>query len=134
MNYILDTNICIYWLKGNRDIESKVLKIGFESVSISFVTLCELYFGAYKSQKIKDNISNIEKLKENLNVVESNSVVCETFGKLKASLVKEGRVIDDADILIAACALEEGAVLVTNNEKHFKSIKELELENWMSDE
>ncbi len=49
MTYILDTNICIYWLKGNKNIEAKALEVGLETLSISFITLCELYFGAYKS-------------------------------------------------------------------------------------
>ncbi|MCK4605557.1 MAG: PIN domain-containing protein [Deltaproteobacteria bacterium] len=131
MTYILDTNICIYWLKGDRDIEAKALEVGLEALLLSFVTICELYFGAYKSQKIKDNILNIEKLKDRIRVVESNDLVCETFGKLKAFLVKK-EVIDDADILVAACALMVGATLVTNNEKHFKRIKGLKVENWVS--
>lgn len=132
MTYILDTNICIYWLKGDRDIEAKALEVGLEALLLSFVTICELYFGAYKSQKIKDNILNIEKLKDRIRVIESNDLVCETFGKLKAFLVKKGKVINDADILVAACALGVGATLVTNNEKHFKRIKGLKVENWVS--
>jgi len=132
MTYILDTNICIYWLKGDRNIETKALEVGLETLSISFITLCELYFGAYKSRRIKDNILNIEKLKNRISVIESNDLVCETFGKLKASLVKEGKVIDDADILVAACALMPGITLVTNNEKHFKWIKRLKVENWVN--
>lgn len=130
MTYILDTNICIYWLKGDRNIEVKALDVGLETLSISFVTLCELYFGAYKSQKRHDNILNVEKLIDRINVIESNSLACKTFGKLKAFLVKDGKVIDDADIFIAACALVEEATLVTNNEKHFKWIKGLKVENW----
>jgi len=132
MIYILDTNICIYWLKGDKNIEAKALEVGIETLSISFITLCELYFGAYKSQRIKDNILNIEKLKDKINVIESNGLLCETFGKLKASLVKEGKVIDDADIFVAACALTEKAVLVTNNERHFRWIKGLKIENWIA--
>ena len=53
------------------------------------------------------------------------------FGKLKADLEKDGKIIDDADLFIAACALANDAVLVTNNEKHFKRIKGLKLANWL---
>lgn len=132
MSYLLDTDICVYWLKGNENIEAKALDVGLDSLAISFVTLSELYFGAYKSQKVKQNILNVEKLKNKLNVVESSNMVSKTFGKIKGSLVKEGKVIDDADIFIAACALVEGTILVTNNEKHFKRIKGLKLENWLN--
>lgn len=132
MSYILDTDICVYWLKGDEKIESKALDVGLDSLSISFITLSELYFGAHKSQKVKHNLLNVEKLRKKLIVIESSDTVCKTFGKIKVPLVKEGKIIDDADIFIAACALSEGVILVTNNEGHFKRIKGLKLENWLS--
>ena len=55
----------------------------------------------------------------------------ETFGELKASLEKSGKIIDDMDLLIASTALTRNLVLVTNNEKHFNRINGLEIENWM---
>ena len=61
----------------------------------------------------------------------TSNEICETFGRLKTSLEKKGRVIDDADLFIAACALVNDATLVTNNEKHFRRIKGLKLENWV---
>lgn len=130
MKYILDTNICVYWLKGYENIEKKAMEVGLEIISISFITLSELYYGAYKSQKKEKNILNIEKLKQKLFVVESNDMICEMFGKTKVALINEGNIIDDADIFIAACALTEDAILVTNNEKHFERIDGLKLENW----
>lgn len=130
MKYILDTNICVYWLKGYENIEKKALEVGLEIISISFITLSELYYGAYKSQKKEKNILNIEKLKKKLFVVESNDMICEMFGKIKVALINKGDIIDDADIFIAACTLSENAVLVTNNEKHFERIDGLKLENW----
>ena len=130
MKYILDTNICVYWFKGNENIEKKALEVGLEGISISFITLSELYYGAYKSQKKEKNILNIEKLKEKLFVVESNDMICEMFGKIKVVLINKGDIIDDADIFIAACTLTENAILVTNNVKHFERIEGLKLENW----
>jgi len=130
MTFILDTDICVYWLKGYENIEKKALEVGLENISISFITLSELYYGAYKSQKKEKNILNIEKLKRKLFVVESNDMICEMFGKIKVALIDKGDIIDDADIFIAACTLSENAVLVTNNEKHFERIDGLKLENW----
>lgn len=49
---------------------------------------------------------------------------------LKAELEKEGKIIDDADLFIAACALTNNLILITNNEKHFEKIGSLKLENW----
>lgn len=131
MNYLLDTNICVYWLKGYENIEAKAIDIGLVSLSISFITLSELYYGAYKSQKIKKNINNIEKFKKKLYIIESNEEICKLFGRIKLTLKNEGNIIDDADIFIAACALAEDVTLVTNNEKHFERIEDLRIENWL---
>jgi len=131
MNYLLDTNICVYWLKGYENIESRAIEVGLDSLSISFITLSELYYGAYKSEKIKKNISNIKKLKKELYIIESSEAICELFGKIKVSLKDIGNIIDDADIFIAACALAEDLTLVTNNEKHFERIDGLRIENWL---
>jgi len=131
MNYLLDTNICVYWLKGYENIEAKAMEVGLVSLSISFITLSELYYGAYNSKKIKKNIRNIGKLKKKLYVIESSEAICEHFGRIKVSLKDKGNIIDDADIFIAACALVEDVTLVTNNEKHFERIEGLRIENWL---
>jgi tRNA(fMet)-specific endonuclease VapC len=52
MKYLLGTNICVYWLKGNEQIEQKILSVGMDNVALSFVNVSELYYGAYKSQRI----------------------------------------------------------------------------------
>jgi len=100
MSYLLDTNVCVYWLKGNKSIEQKALFIGLDDISISFITLSELYYGAYKSQRVKANLAALRILKSKMGLVESNEEICEIFGKLKAALEKGGKVIDDADLFI----------------------------------
>ena len=131
MKYLLDTNICVYWLKGNEHIEQKVLSVGIDTISISFINVSELYYGAYKSQRVDQNLAIIRRLTERLNVVESDEAISEAFGSLKASLENAGMIIDDADIYIAACARVYGLTLVTNNTKHFRRLKGLKLDNWM---
>jgi tRNA(fMet)-specific endonuclease VapC len=131
MRYLLDTDICVYWLKGNEEIEKNVVLKGLEEISICFITLSELFYGAFKSSRINENINNIFQLESKLSVVESNPVICEKFGKLKAGLEKEGKTISDADLFIAACAVANNLTLVTNNTKHFHRVKELKVENWI---
>jgi len=75
-------------------------------------------------------LSAIKSLESKLKNVGSNKEVCEAFGKLKSELEKNGKIIDDADLFIACCALKTNRVLVTNNERHFSRIKGLKLENW----
>lgn len=131
MKYLLDTNICVYWLKGNEQIEQKILSVGMDNVALSFINVSELYYGAYKSQRIESNLNLVKQLTEQLDVVESDEVISEIFGQLKADLESVGAIIDDADLFIAACAKVHGLILVTNNMKHFKRIKGLKLENWV---
>ena len=130
MNWLLDTDICIYWLKGDQKIEKKVMQVGLGNLQVSFVTISELYYGAFKSQRTPDNVLLVEKLEEKLAVVESDSGICSTYGKLKAQLEKQVAILDDADIFVAACAQATDSVLVTNNEKHFSRIKDIKIENW----
>ena len=131
MKYLLDTNICVYWLKGNEHIEQKVLSGGIDNIFVSFITASELYYGAYKSERVDENLAMIRNLIDHINVIESDDAISEAFGKLKASLGNAGLIIDDADMFIAACALVHGLTMVMNNTKHFKRIKELKLDNWM---
>lgn len=131
MKYLLDTNIIAYWLNGNKKIEDKIVKLGLDSVCISFITLCELYFGAYKSVKKEQNLHNIELLISKINVIHSKDTVAEKFGIIKAKCVSSGKNIDGADILIASFALDYNLIFVTNNTKHFKNIENLKLENWI---
>ena len=130
MKYLLDTDICVYWLKADEHIEHTAISVGLGNVAISFMTLSELYYGAYKSNHVKKNLAAINLLASKLSVIESSDQICVRFGKLKADLEKQGMIIDDADLFIAACALTTEATLVTNNTRHFKRIEDLRLQNW----
>ena len=131
MKHLLDTNICVYWLKGNEHIEQKVLSVGIDNIFISFVTVSELYYGAYKSERVDENLAMMRKLTDRISVIDSDDAISKAFGNLKASLENAGLIIDDADMFIAACARVHGLTMVTNNTKHFKRIKELKLDNWI---
>lgn len=111
-------------------MKRKQFKWDLNHIAVSFITLSELYYGAYKSQKVKQNLSAIKSLESKREKVGSDIEVCEAFGKLKSQLEKDGKIIDDADLFIACCALKTDRVLVTNNERHFSRIHGLKLENW----
>lgn len=131
MKYLLDTDTCVFWLKGNEHIEQKVLTVGIDNVALSFINVSELYYGAYKSQRVEANLAMVRRLTTQLHVVESDETISEMFGELKAILESAGTIIDDADLYIAACAVVHGLTLVTNNTKHFKRIKGIKLQNWI---
>lgn len=131
MNYLLDTDTIIYWLKGNERIEEKAVSVGLENIRFSIISKAELYFGAHNSKLIKKNIKNVQKVSATLAMVHFDDSAAENFGKIKADLSKSGNIIPDADIMIAAIARINDLILVTNNTLHFKRIPGLKIENWI---
>ena len=128
--YIFDTDICIYWLKGNDRIEKKIIQAGFANIFITVITECELFYGAFKSAKKEKNLSVIKELKNKIQTLHTTEGVSYIYGNLKSELESKGQTIDDADLLIASIALSKNATLVTNNIEHFKRIPGLKIENW----
>lgn len=131
MKYLLDTDILIFWLKGNQTIEAKATQLGLEQLSYSIVSLAELYFGAYNSQYLEKNLLAVEIVRQKLQLLNFNEKSAKLFGKIKAKLKQQGNIILDADIMIASIALSNELILVTNNSNHFQRIPHLKLENWM---
>lgn len=133
IEYILDTDTCIYWLKGKEEVRRKVEKIGVDNLRITIITLAELKYGAFNSQKVSENLKNINDFLGKVKVLLLDEDAAERFGKIKAGLRKTGQLIEDFDILIGSIALSHGGVLVTNNIEHFKRISGLSHENWVQE-
>jgi len=129
MSYLIDTNICIYFLKGMFDLVDKFDEIGIDNLYISEITVAELKFGAAKSENPIKNKQVIEELINKFNQIPIYKSL-DIFAEEKARLQKKGNIVDDFDLLIGATALANNMVLVTNNEKHFKRLKGIRLENW----
>lgn len=128
--FILDTDTCIYWLKGNENIERSIIRHGLGNIFITVITECELFYGAYKSMKKDKNLAIVEELKTRIETLHTASGIPSLYGKIKAELESKGQVLDDADMLISSIALLNNATLVTNNIEHFKRISGLKIENW----
>lgn len=133
IEYVLDTDTCIYWLKGEEKIRKKVGQVGADSLRMTIITLAELKYGAYYSQKVSENLENIVKFLGKVKVLSLDDDAAERFGKIKAELRRSGQAIQDFDILIASITLSHAGVLVTNNVEHFKRVSDLTYENWLQD-
>lgn len=131
MNYVLDTDTCIYWLKGEERIRKKVEQVRADSLRTTIITLAELKYGAYYSLKVIENLESISKFLKKVKVLSLDYDATERFGKIKAELRRSGQVIQDFDLLIASITLSNAGVLVTNNVEHFKRISDLKYENWL---
>lgn len=128
--YLLDTDTIIYSLKGNSEIKKNLLKHINDPLHVSVISMMELYYGAYKSEKRTSNLAKVKVLEKTLNIIPVGSETVEIFGMVKAHLETDGLPLDDFDLIIGACALSRNLVLVTNNTRHFQRIEGLKLENW----
>lgn len=130
MNYLIDTDILIYSMKGKEGVVERFKANRNYSKAMSVITYGELIHGAKKSKYVEKNLANVRRLVEIFPIINITPVIMETFGELKAKLEKSGKIIDDMDLLIGSTALAHNLILVTNNVKHFEKIDELEIENW----
>jgi tRNA(fMet)-specific endonuclease VapC len=128
--YLLDTDIIIYSLKGHSAVKKNLERNLHAALKISIVTLMELYYGAYKSQKVTSNLGKIRLIENSVEIISHGRESAEIFAMLKADLEKAATPLDDFDLILAACALSHDLVLVTSNVRHFKRIQGLKLENW----
>lgn len=127
--YLLDTNICIYFLKGQYNIDEKIKSVGVENCFISDITVAELKFGAENSKQKAKNRKVIENFIDSIQILPI--ITClDTYAKEKSRLRKSGMIIDEFDLLIGSSAIENHMVLVTRNTKHFERLRNLEIENW----
>jgi len=129
--YILDTDTCVFWLKGNHYTEKKIEEQGIENIFVTIITACELYFGAYNSQKKDNNMLVLDDLFSMIGIIQTTSEVAKIFGETKTRLKRLGKLINDADLLIASIVVANNGVLVTNNTAHFERVPDLNLENWL---
>lgn len=128
--YLLDTDTIIYNLKGNKTVRKYLQQHLNDPINVSVITLMELYYGAYKSRKVESNIAKVKTLEIALEIIPVNQELIEVFGMLKSNLEKAGKRVDDFDLILASTVLTHNLILVTNNEKHFKNIEGLKIENW----
>lgn len=127
--YLLDTNICIYFIKGLFELKSKLKFIGLENCFISEITLAELKFGVAKSQARKKNEEVLEIFLRGIQVLPIFPAL-DVYAEEKARLQKSGKIIDDFDLLIGSTAISFGLTMVTNNTSHFSRLEEIKLEDW----
>ncbi len=130
--YLIDTNICVYYIKGQFNLHEKFAEIGADNLYISEITIAELKYGIENSTRKKDNRKTIERFISSIQIVPIIGSL-DIYAKEKARLKKKGKLIDDFDLLIGSGAIANEMVLVTRNVKHFNRISDINIENWVDD-
>jgi len=137
MKYLFDTNICIFLI--NKKFEyliDRVEKLGIEKIGISSITIAELEYGIAKSDSTHKEENRIALLEFLLpfKFVDFNQNDAYEYGRIRQDLQSKGKIIGNMDILIGSQAVSRELILVTNNEKEFKRIENLKIENWIEEQ
>lgn len=131
--YLLDTNICIYIAKGQPlAVRHRFEQLALPSLAMSTITMGELRFGAEKSQFRDRALATLDQLVQMIRPSALPMAAAQHYGQIRASLQQQGLPIGNNDLWLAAHALAEDWILVTNNTREFDRVPGLRVENWVS--
>jgi tRNA(fMet)-specific endonuclease VapC len=131
MQFMLDTNTCIYIIKRKPfEVIERFKRTEIAQIGISSITLSELLYGVSKSSKPEQNQMALAQFISPLEILFYDENAAQCYGGLRVHLERQGTPIGSLDMLIAAHALSVGCTLVTNNEKEFIRIPNLKIANW----
>lgn len=133
MRTMLDTNICVEIIRRRpAPVLERLQSHAVGDVGISVVTLAELEFGVSNSRDPRRNREALAQFILPLEVAALDREVTAPYGRIRAALEKRGSPIGAMDLLIAAHALSLGVRLATNNEREFRRVPGLRVENWLA--
>lgn len=129
---MLDTNICSHLMRKNpASVVERMEALGPDRLAVSVITALELREGAELSSKPKEYHRHVETFLDYIRPLPFPVEAAEVGAKVRARLRKAGKSIGDMDSLIAAHAMHEGLVLVSNNLREFARVEGLKTENWV---
>jgi tRNA(fMet)-specific endonuclease VapC len=127
--YLLDTNICVYFLNGKFNLDQKIDKAGFENCCASEITIAELKYGVEKSTQKERNRKTLETFQDKFDVIPIFPAL-DIYAKEKSRLKTKGKILDDFDLLIGASAIFNNLTLVTRNVSDFDRLSGIQIEDW----
>lgn len=131
MKLLLDTNICIYVIKKKpATVLNQFGNFTPADVGISSITVFELMYGVYKSQRPRKNLAALNLFLTPLTIVDFDKDDATMCGKVRAELEAKGQLIGPFDLQIAAQALRRNLTLVSNNLREFRRVPHLKSLNW----
>ena len=132
MKYLLDTNICIYIInKRPAAVIKRIRSRQPEDIAISTITIAELDYGVVRSHYPDRNRIALLEFLTPFMILDFDQNASAQYGSIRLSLESKGIPIGPMDLLLAAQAKSYNLILVTNNEKEFKRVGGLQIENWV---
>ena len=129
--YLLDTDTCIFIIKGEKNALQRYRNEGPKTVFISAITYHELLFGALHSVAVEKHLARVELLIGPLTILPFIKKTATLSSTIKQNLAAKGNLIGPLNTLIAATAMEHDLILVTGNTKEFTRVPDLKVENWL---
>ena len=128
--YMLDTDICSYIIKNQRELADNFIKHQSDDICISVITYAELLYGVKNSgsHRVRTEVNRFLPL---VRILDWSEVAARRYADIKDFLKKNGTPIGNMDMLIAAAAMAANAQLVTNNKRHFGNIEGLRIASWI---
>lgn len=131
MSWLLDTNICIAFLKGgDLGVGDRLSELPPSEVFLCSVVRAELHYGARRSSRVEANLLKLDAFFQLFPSLAFDDSAAEQYGLIRAQLTSSGTPIGPNDLLIAAIALSAGAVLVTRKDREFRRVAGLRIETW----
>jgi tRNA(fMet)-specific endonuclease VapC len=131
IRYLLDTNICIYVRRKKPErVQRHFISLSAGDAAISVITYGELLYGATKSMNRQAALRGVGEFVSLVPPLPLPEKAAEVYGFIRAELEGRGEIIGANDLWIAAHALASGLTLVTNNEKEFRRVRGLKVQNW----
>jgi predicted nucleic acid-binding protein len=127
ISYLIDTDWIIHYLNGSRNIVAKLRSLEKDGLTISVISLAELYEGIYYSTNPDGNERALNDFLSGVSVIGVEDVICRLFGKERGRLRQAKKMIGDIDLLIASTCLHHNLTLLTNNRKHYKMVEGLKI-------
>ena len=131
MAFFLDTNICIYALKGQfPGIERRLRQTAPSEIKIPSIVKGELLFGARKSSQPERTLAVLERFLFPFEVVGFGAVAAESYATIRLDLERRGKPVGPNDLVVAATVLADRGTLVTHNVREFRRVRHLVVEDW----
>jgi tRNA(fMet)-specific endonuclease VapC len=128
---MLDTDISSYIIRKRPEtVRARFREMAGEQLCLSVVSEAELLYGVKAKGSPRTLAAMIADFLRRLTILDWSRAAAQHYADIRAKLESVGTPIGNMDLLIAAHARSVGAVLVTNNEKHFRRVAGLKVENW----
>lgn len=130
--YCFDTDILIELFRGNEQLRAKFEKVDSSGaeIAITAINLCELYKGAFLSKNTEQELTKIAALLGRVSILGLGADACRIFGRTYSKLRAQGKLVSEADLLIASAVMARNFVLITRNRKDFENIPGLKFVVW----